>query len=52
MKQKTTRRRTKPIRKKPVQQLKKQENPLNSDKLFVNLVADIVFENLLNKYRK
>jgi hypothetical protein len=52
MKQITTKRRPKPKRKKPVPDSQKAEKPLNSDKIFVNLIADIVFENLLNKYRK
>ncbi len=52
MKQKTTRRRPKPQRQKATPDAKKAENPLNSDKIFVNLIADVVFENLLNKVFK
>jgi len=52
MKQAITKRRPKPKRKKPVPIAKKAEIPLNSDKKLLNLIADIVFENLLNKYRK
>lgn len=52
MKQLTTKRRPKPKRKKPLPEPKKEGNPVDSDKIFVNLIADVVFENLLNKYRK
>jgi len=52
MKQITSKRRPKSIRKKPLPKPKREERPTNSDKIFVNLIADIVFENLLNKYRK
>ncbi len=52
MKQKTKQRRPRPQRKKAVHEPKKAENPLNSDQNLVNLIADIVFENLLNKYKK
>jgi len=52
MKQIITRRRPKPNRKKPIPKPKKEEKPVNSDKIFINLIADIVFENLLNKYRR
>jgi len=47
MKQITTRRRPKPHRKKPLPEPKKEENPVTSNKIFVNLIADIVFEKLL-----
>ncbi|WP_165456365.1 hypothetical protein [Pedobacter kyonggii] len=52
MKQITIRRQPKPKHKKPIREPKNEENPIGSDKIFVNLIADIVFENLLNKYRK
>jgi hypothetical protein len=38
--------------KKPAVELKNAENPLDNGDNFVNLIAEIVFENLLNKHKK
>lgn len=42
----------KPINKNVAQESKKAKNLTDSDDNLLNLIADIVFENLLNKYKK